>query len=75
MLVSDNEASRLICRTIFLFLTRFLPIFSVDELQGLFNVIKSEITARTVAKTLGMMIQTPKNSNDTVVREIVDFIQ
>jgi hypothetical protein len=48
-----------------------LIILSVDELQGLFNVIKSEITARTVAKTLGMMIQTPKNSSDTVVRESV----
>ena len=42
--------------------------FSVDELQGLFNVIKSEITARTVAKTLGMMIQTPKNNTDEMVR-------
>ena len=36
--------------------TVYLPLRSIEELQELFTVVKGDITARTVARTLGMMI-------------------
>eukprot|EP00116_Pleurobrachia_bachei_P010618 sb/3470880/ len=40
---------------------------SVDDLTNLFNLIKTEITPKTVAKTLGMMIKRRELNTDTMI--------